>query len=115
MYLLRQLPLKAGMPVCFDAYGIRRIWRVWGVVQKPEHVSLPVGEFDAWHLVGQAARLDLPNARREIHVWISDDSRRLPLAALGTIDLGVVRATLKSVERPGEVRARAENKANLKW
>lgn len=115
MYLLRQLPLKAGTRVCFDAYGIRRIWRVWGTVQPAEHVSLPVGEFEAWHLAGQAARLDMSSARREIHVWISNDSRRLPLAALGTIDLGVVRATLKGVHRPGEVKARAENKANLKW
>ena len=60
----------------FDVYGIRRMWRVWGTVAPREHVSLPVGEFDAWHLAGQAARLDIPQARREVHVWISDDVRR---------------------------------------
>jgi hypothetical protein len=50
-----------------------------------------------------------------VHVWISDDERRLPLAALGMIDLGAVRATLKGVSRPGEKNTRAENKGNLKW
>jgi hypothetical protein len=112
---LRQLPLKKGMPICFDAYGIRRLWRVWGTVEAREHVSLPVGEFEAWHISGQAARLDFPSMRREIHVWISDDAKRLPLAALGAIDLGTVRATLKAYKRPGEKQTRAEPKSNLKW
>ena len=102
-------------PLPLDVYGIRRVWRVWGTVQKREHVSLPVGEFEAWHLAGEAARTDMPDARREIHVWLSDDSRRLPLAALGMIDLGAVRATLVNITRPGDKPQRAENKGNLTW
>ncbi|MBX7101087.1 MAG: DUF3108 domain-containing protein [Myxococcaceae bacterium] len=115
IYYLRQMPLKAGQAMCFDAYGIRRMWRVWGKVVGREHVSLPVGEFEAWHIAGEAARLDLPAMRREIHVWISDDPRRLPLAALGSIDLGTVRATLTGITRPGEKQTEAETRANLKW
>jgi hypothetical protein len=114
IYLMRQLPLKEGTQLCFDVYGIRRMWRVWGTVQPREHVSLPLGEFESWHLAGTAARLDLPAMRREIHVWISDDARRLPLAALGAIDIGTVRATLSAYSRPGDGKAAAENKANLK-
>ena len=115
IYLMRQLPLKAGLPICFDAYGIRRMWRTWGKVVGKEHVSLPVGEFEAWHIAGEAARVDIPNLRREIHVWVSDDPRRLPLAALGAIDLGAVRATLTAFNRPGEKSGKAENKGNIKW
>jgi hypothetical protein len=115
VFLLRALPLKEGQRLCFDVYGVRRMWRVWGTVQPKEHVSLPLGEFTALHLAGEAARLDLPQARREVHVWVSDDAKRLPLAALGMIDLGAVRATLKATSRPGEKAARAENKANLTW
>ncbi len=115
VYLLRSVPMKAGQRLCFDAYGLRRIWRVWGTVLEREHVSMPLGEFEAFHLAGQAARLDLPGARREVHVWVSDDARRLPLAALGTIDLGSVRATLKRASRPGEKPLSADNKADLTW
>lgn len=115
VHLLRAIPVKEGQRLCFDVYGIRRIWRVWGKVQPREHVSLPIGEFEAWHLAGEAARLDMPDARREVHVWVSDDERRLPLAALGMIDLGAVRATMKAFSRPGERTTRAENKANIKW
>lgn len=115
VFLMRQLDLKEGKQLCFDVYGIRRIWRVWGTVKPKEHVSLPVGEFETWHLAGEAARHDWQDARREIHVWITADERRLPIAALGTLDLGAVRATLTSFSRPGDKAAKAENKGNLKW
>lgn len=115
IYLMRQLPFKEGMTVCFDAYGIRRLWRVYGKVEAREHISLPVGEFNAWHISGEAAVLGNENIRREIHVWISDDAQRLPLAAMGVIDLGAVRATLTAVTRRGEAKKRAEPMQNLKW
>ena len=115
IYLMRQLPLRQGTSICFDIYGIRRIWRVWGTVEPREHVSLPIGEFEAWHLAGQAARIDTPQFRREVHVWISDDPRRLPLAALGSIDIGTIRATLTAFTRPGDKQSQSENKGNIKW
>jgi hypothetical protein len=115
VHLLRALPLKEGQRLCFDVYGIRSIWRVWGTVKPREDVSTALGEFKAWHLAGEAARLDMPQLRREVHVWVSDDARRLPLAALGMIDLGAVRATLKSYSRPGEKTVKAENKGDIKW
>jgi hypothetical protein len=114
-YLIRQLPMKEGMPICFDVYGVRRMWRLSGSVVKREHVSLPIGEFEAWYLSGTAVRLDKPSSRREVHMWISDDARRLPLAAVGTIDLGTVRATLSSYSRPGEKPLKAQGKEQLKW
>lgn len=115
IYLLRQLPLKKDLQVCFDVYGVRRLWRMTGTVVEREHVSLPLGEFEAWHLSGTAVRLDRPSQKREVHVWISDDARRLPLAAVGAIDLGAVRATLSSVSRPGEKRMEAQGTEDLKW
>jgi hypothetical protein len=115
MYLLRQLPMKEGQSLCFDVYGVRRMWRMSATVLKREHVSLPIGEFEAWHLSGVAVRLDRPASRREVHLWITDDERRLPLAAVGTIDLGAVRATLSSYSRPGEKTQQAEGKEKLKW
>ena len=115
IYLMRQLPLEENLPLCFDAYAIRRMWRVVGRVLGKEKVSLPLGEFDAWHIAGEAVRLDELTSRREVHVWISADGRRLPLAAVGMIDLGAVRATLKAVHRPGDKSWRAQGKETLKW
>jgi hypothetical protein len=114
IFLLRHLPLKEGSKVCFDSYGVRNMWRVHGRVVGKEKVSLGIGEFDAWHLEGEAVRLDNPRSRREIHLWVSADERRLPLAAVGVIDIGAVRATLTSYARPDGSR-RAAGKESLKW
>ena len=115
IYLLRQLPLQENLQVCFDVYGVRRLWRMQGSVVKREQVTTPLGQFNAWHMQGVAIRLDRPSQKREVHVWISDDARRLPLAAVGTIDLGAVRATLTSVSRPGEKRQEAGGEEDMKW
>jgi hypothetical protein len=116
VFLLRMLPWKVGTQTCFDVFALRRMWRMVGKVVAREHVSLPLGEFEAWHLSGVAIRTDDQRQRREVHVWISDDAKRLPLVAVGTIDLGAVRATLREVSRPGEKRARGEDpKQTLKW
>lgn len=116
IFLLRALPWKTGARTCFDVYSIRRIWRVVGQVEAREHVSLPLGEFEAWHLSGVAILADDPRRRRELHLWVSDDRRRLPLVAVGTIDLGAVRATLTAVTRAGEKSARAQDPVRtLKW
>jgi len=114
-YLIRQLPLHLGGTICFDAFAVRKLWRVHGKVEGTERVTLPLGDFDAWHLSGTAVRLDDPRHRRELHAWISDDPRRLPLAVMGIMDWGTIRATLIEVARPGEKRRRVEGQETLKW
>jgi hypothetical protein len=115
IFLLRQIPLKEGMPICFDSYGMRTVWRVHGKVAKREQVSMKLGEFQAWHIEGEAVRVDNPRWRREIHVWISDDDQRLPLAAVGVMDLGTVRATLTGWSRPGQAPKKAQGAESIKF
>lgn len=100
-YALRAMKLEEGQSICFDAYGIRRHWRVSGTVKAREVVKVPAGAFSAYRIEGKAFMVDDPSKSREIHVWISADERRLPLAALGVMDLGPVRAQLTRID--GEV------------
>jgi hypothetical protein len=101
MYLFRALPLKIGESFCFETYALKRIWRVVGKVEGREQVSTPAGEFSTFHLKGVATRSGSgPLSTREVHLWITDDARRIPVAAVGVIDLGAVRATLYGAQRP---------------
>ncbi len=111
----RQLPFKEGLAVCTEVYGVRRMWRLEGKVVGKESITVPVGNFKAWHFSGTARRVDDPKQQREVHIWISDDARRLPLAAIGAMDLGAVRATLSGVRRPGEKPVKADGSKSLKW
>ncbi len=99
-YFFRALQLKPGDAFCADILVLRHLWRVEGVVSGREHASTPAGEFDVLHLTAKATRHDKPEDIREVHYWLSDDAFRLPVAAMGVIDLGTLRAVLTSVQRP---------------
>jgi len=95
-YYLRTLQLAKGQAICFDAYALRKVWRVTGVVKGVETIRVPAGVFQAYHLEGMAIRVDNPRSQREVHFWISADQKRLPLASMSVFDLGPVRAQLTS-------------------
>jgi hypothetical protein len=114
VYYIRSMDLKPGQPLCFDVYAMRRMFRVWGTVGAIEKVSTPAGEFSAYHVTGTAARLDQSSFQRELHVWITADDRRIPVGALGGIDLGPVRATLTHIGAPGGEAAKSHAQG-LDW
>ncbi len=113
--LLRSMPLATGQEFCFEVYSLRRLWMVRGRVQSLEQVSVPAGEYRAWHIVGTATRLGAgEKMEKDVHLWLSDDELRLPLAISGSIDLGTVRARLKRVARP-DFKAEPAQPASLEW
>jgi hypothetical protein len=96
-YVLRSLDLRVGESLCFDAYGGRTMWRVWGKVEGREALSTPAGNFKTLRMAAHAARLVGPKGSREIHLWITDDAQRLPVAAVGELDVGPMRALLSAI------------------
>ncbi|MFN0063321.1 MAG: DUF3108 domain-containing protein [Myxococcaceae bacterium] len=98
VYALRALPLAVGQSLCLDVYSVRRMWRLTGRVVGRERHAVPSGEFTAWHIAGEATSR---KHRREIHLWISDDKKRLPLSLTGSGEGGGLRATLVSFENAG--------------
>ena len=113
-YFFRALQLKPGGAFCADILVLRHLWRVEGTVAGREHASTPAGEFDVLHLTAKAVRHDKPEDIREVHYWVSDDAYRLPVAAMGVIDLGTLRAVLTSVHRQ-DLTLEAASSAGQKW
>jgi Protein of unknown function (DUF3108) len=105
-FVLRSLEPKLGDRLCFDAYGSRRVWRIWGEVSTRETITTPAGTFATIKLSGHAVPLGTKDAARELDLWLTDDSRHLPVEAMGKFDLGPIRALLTGVG--GTVR-RSEN------
>lgn len=114
IFKFRGINLRVGQELCFDAYAMRRMWRVTGKVEAREKITTPAGVFTAFHLKGTAVRLGPGNVKREFHIWISDDERRLPVAAMGIIDLGPVRATLTDVVR-SDFESAAARPGSMSW
>ncbi|HSN92465.1 MAG TPA: DUF3108 domain-containing protein [Anaeromyxobacteraceae bacterium] len=98
LYYLRAARLAPGDRFCLDAVALGRLWRVEGSVgPRVERVETPAGTFRALRIDLVGRRADRPEVRREIHLWLSEDARRLPVAAVGEVDLGPVRALLAGV------------------
>jgi hypothetical protein len=96
---LRAARLAPGDRFCFDLVANRRFWRLEGsVAAKTEKIDTPAGRFDTLRVDAMARRADRPGAPpRPLHVWLSRDARRLPVAVVSEVDVGPVRATLSGV------------------
>jgi hypothetical protein len=96
LYYLRATRLAAGDRFCFDMVANGKYWRVEGVVAAgTERFEVPAGRFDALRVEGTARRADGAGRARTIWLWYSADARRLPLAVVSEVDLGMVSAKLE--------------------
>lgn len=119
LYRLRAIPLAKGDALCTDVYGFGQLWRVTAKVAGRERVTTPLGNFEAWHIIGTSKTL-LEKSKKtegpiEVHLWLGTDQRRLPLAALAVGKKGVGRMTLKSYTQgsatPGSIAPAATREA----
>lgn len=96
---LRAARIAPGDRFCFDLVANRRFWRLEGsVAAKPEKVETAAGKFDTFRVDASMRRADRPADRpRPIHIWISRDARRLPIAIVSEVDVGPVRAMLSGM------------------
>jgi hypothetical protein len=96
---LRAAPLRPGDAYCFDLVGNGRPWRVEArVAPGTEKVDSGAGRFETVRIDAVGRRADRPAVKREVHLWLSTDPRRLLVAAVTEVELGPVRAMLASAE-----------------
>jgi hypothetical protein len=107
VYYLRAAQLAPGAPICFDLVANRRYWRFEGTLAPgTERVETPAGTFEALRLDATLTRLptagDAQVRTRPLHLWFSDDARRLLVAGVSEVDLGPARALLARGAKPQE-------------
>jgi hypothetical protein len=98
VYYLRATRLAPGDRLCFDLVANGKYWRFEGAVAaRTERFEVPAGRFEAVAVEGKARRADGTGQARPIWIWYSADARRLPLAVVTEVDLGMVSAKLEEV------------------
>jgi hypothetical protein len=65
-----------------------------------ERIRTAPGHIEAVRLDGAATQSDDPSRRYQLHLWLSADARRLPVAMAIETRLGSVRAELASAAPP---------------
>ncbi len=96
---LRAARTAPGERYCLDLVANRRFWRMEAsVAPKPERVETPAGKFDTFRIDATLRRADRPADRpRPVHLWLTRDARRLPVAIVSEVDVGPVRAMLSGM------------------
>jgi hypothetical protein len=102
LYVVRAQPLAK--PVCFDVYAARKTWRVAGRMAGREQIETPLGKFASLRFDGEATRIDDATVQRAMHIWVTDDARRLPLVAVGEVKGKTFRAQLVEATGAGIAR-----------
>ena len=93
IYYLRSLPLTIGDEIHLTIFDGRRLRKIAITVSGIEQIKVPAGEFEC--LVLKPTPLDnkrLTSADGILHLWLTDDRRRIPVrieqkAGFGTIVL----------------------------
>jgi hypothetical protein len=98
LYFLRAAALRPGQAICVDVVANRRYWRLAATVAAgSDRIDSEAGIFDTVRIDGIATRADRPETKRPIHLWVSSDSRHLPVAVVSEVDLGPVKMMLSRV------------------
>ena len=95
VYVMRQIPLKAGQPVTMSIIEDTIVYTVRWQIAAPESLTTDLGTFSAWRLTPLVTDTrGKPVANRQIVVWISDDARRLPVKFQAGLAVGSFTLTL---------------------
>jgi hypothetical protein len=88
IYVLRAIPLKAGLHVTMPVTDDGLIYKLTIDVAAPERIKTPIGEIGAWKVIPVVADDKGQTIGKNLAVWISDDARRYPLKIQADLPVG---------------------------
>jgi hypothetical protein len=95
LYWLRQQELTVGMKYKAILGYDDRLKEVESVIEKRERVETPVGKYEAWRLNTVALMGGLFKDGGQFKIWLSADTRKIPLQFEAKVALGKVVGKLK--------------------
>jgi len=97
LYILRALPLKAGLSVPIPVTDSGKAYTMRVRVTGRETVKSGLGSLPAWKVVMTTTEVGGSTASDSLTVWISDDARKLPLKLAAGLTVGNFQLTLARV------------------
>jgi Protein of unknown function (DUF3108) len=97
---LRMRPLAPGSVHEFPVFSGNHTFLLHAEVEGDESLSTPAGRFQTVHVRVRLGFKDKFRTKRDAHLWISKDERRIPVRMSADFAVGTVTATLSGY-RPG--------------
>jgi hypothetical protein len=93
-YYFRTKELTVGKSVTIDVFDDKQLWQVEIQALRRETVSTPAGTFDAIVTKPLLKFEGIFQRKGDVYIWITDDSRKLPVRMKSKIAIGSINADL---------------------
>ena len=98
LYVLRAIPLKAGLHVTMPVSDDGRNYKLTIDVAAPERIKTPIGEMGAWKVTPAIVDDKGQAIGKNLALWISDDARRYPLKIQADLPVGSFALQLREAK-----------------
>ena len=93
-YHVRYLPLEPGRSIFLNVLDGRELRRVEVRVLRRERIKVPAGSFNTIVIEPMVKSEGVFEGKRGAYIWLTDDSRRIPVKAQTLVRVGSVTAVL---------------------
>ncbi|MFA4829449.1 MAG: DUF3108 domain-containing protein [Thermodesulfovibrionales bacterium] len=93
-YYIRTLQLEVGHSVYVTVFDSKKTWNVEVQVLRKEKVALPAGTVDTIVVKPLMKSEGIFYKKGNIHIWLTDDEKRIPVKLQTKVAVGSVTATL---------------------
>lgn len=93
-YYVRTQDIEVGKSVFVDIFDSKRMWNVEVKVLRKEKVRTVLGEFDTVVIKPLMKSEGLFNRKGDMHIWLTDDEKHIPVKMKTKVVVGSVIATL---------------------
>ncbi len=97
-YLRTKRDFIVGTPIVFDIHDGGKNWSVEVYVLGREKLKTPLGEFDTIKVKTYPKYEGVFMHKGEIFIWLTDDSRKVPVLMKSTITIGSIVSTLTEMK-----------------
>jgi hypothetical protein len=105
LYYVRTLEeFNTGMPIVVTVHDSGKTWTVEVHVLGREKIKIPVGEFNTIKIRTYPKYEGVFLNKGEIFIWLTDDSRRVPVLMKSTITIGSIVSTLTDMKLGDDVQ-----------
>lgn len=93
-YYVRTVPLPTGASLSVPTHDNKKSYEMVVKVHRRERVEVPAGKFDCVVVEPMLKSEGVFKSKGSIHVWLTDDARRIPVLVKSKIPIGSISVSL---------------------
>ncbi|HEY3307796.1 MAG TPA: DUF3108 domain-containing protein [Desulfuromonadaceae bacterium] len=93
-FYFRSVPLQVGSSQYIDIFDCKKLWNTEVQVLRREEVETPLGKFKTVVIKPLLKSEGIFARTGDMHIWLTDDDRRIPVMMKSKVKIGSITATL---------------------